>query len=81
MKKKITLVVGSLFILGACCVVCLSATNKKSLGMVAAFSEIEALADCEITNKKGEVKFSCTGDSTCSDTTMGYTLTCDGTRQ
>lgn len=39
-----------------------------------------AHASCVVTNKQGEVKFSCVGDkSICKATYAGYTLTCDGT--
>ncbi len=42
--------------------------------------ECDALTSCEITSKKGEVVFSCSGENTCSSTHLGYTLTCDGTK-
>ena len=55
--------------------------NSKGNGLSnVSLARVEVLADCEIT-KKGEVVFSCSGDNTCSDTTLGYTLTCDGTKQ
>ncbi|OUO53942.1 hypothetical protein B5F77_04920 [Parabacteroides sp. An277] len=44
------------------------------------FSDIEAIAMCEVTNKKGEVLLKCDGGSTCSTTKFGHTLTCDGTK-
>lgn len=41
---------------------------------------VDALADCEISNKGGEIIFSCSGENTCSVTYLGKTLTCDGTQ-
>jgi hypothetical protein len=42
-------------------------------------TDIEAAADCEVT-KGGSVKLSCSGSGSCSTTYLGYTLTCDGSK-
>lgn len=45
-----------------------------------ALDNIEAVAECEVTNKRGKVLLKCTGSDSCSTTYMGHTLTCDGTK-
>ena len=41
--------------------------------------EGELDSKCEVTNKKGEIVFQCSGqDDTCKKTEMGYTLKCTG---
>lgn len=44
-----------------------------------AMTNVEALADCEVS-KKDKVVLSCAGLGSCSTTYLGYTLTCDGTK-
>ena len=45
-------------------------------------SEVEVLAACEITNRKGEVIFVCEGEEgECEATALGNTLTCSGKQQ
>ena len=40
---------------------------------------IEALAFCEIS-RGDNIKLICTGEGTCSQSALGHTLTCDGTK-
>ena len=44
-------------------------------------SEVEALAGCEILNKKGEIVYQCIGNEGHCDpkSAMGHTLICSGT--
>lgn len=42
-------------------------------------SDVEALADCEITNSSGKIVFQCQGNTDeCDASKYGYTLTCSG---
>lgn len=81
MKKKIVFLACALFVIGAGCLVGFSASNEKDAWYAFGSSNTEALTDCEITNGKGTVIFSCKGAKTCSETYLGKTLTCDGTKQ
>jgi hypothetical protein len=78
MKKKI-----SFAVLVAAVVVwnvnlILSSQNCEMIDL--RLADVEAVADCEIV-KNGSVKLKCSGINTCSTSYMGYTLTCDGTKQ
>jgi hypothetical protein len=75
------------YILGGIAAVAIAAvavTNVK-LGAknddlsVITLDNVEATAACEIS-RGGEVKLSCSGANNCSTTYLGYTLTCDGTK-
>ena len=69
MKKKKTLIaVIAVMLLGS--IVSLKADQPP---------EGELDSNCEVTNKKGEIVFQCSGqDDTCKKTVMGYTLKCTG---
>ena len=69
MKKKKTLIaVIAVMLLGS--IVSLKADQPP---------EGELDSKCEVTNKKGEIVFQCSGqDDTCKKTEMGYTLKCTG---
>ena len=69
MKKKMTLIaVIAVMLLGS--IVSLKADQTP---------EGELDSNCEVTNKKGEIVFQCSGqDDTCKKTVMGYTLKCTG---
>ena len=69
MKKKMTLIaVIAVMLLGS--IVSLKAYQTP---------ESESDSNCEVTNKKGEIVFQCSGeDGTCKKTVMGYTLNCTG---
>ena len=76
MKKSI------LFVCTALCVVSgvllyFSQNNLSALCPV----NVEALASCEVTNKKGEIVYACTGEEgQCKpDPVLGHTLVCSGT--
>ena len=79
MKRKVFGGIAVLSIAAVAAMIVSFSANSNNWSDVS-LNKIEANANCEIKNKKGEVVFSCSGDESCSDTTLGYTLTCDGTK-
>lgn len=78
MKKKLFFAGVALLIASAAVTGIIAFANATRSGLIS--TDVDALAGCEITNKKGEVLFSCSGENTCSETYLGKTLTCDGTK-
>ena len=78
MKKKLLIAACSLLTLAAVSALLFAVESSKSSVILS--SRSEALTDCEIKGPHGSVAFSCSGEGTCSATKMGYTLTCDGTK-
>lgn len=80
MKKKIILTLGALFI-GAMAIT-LNSLSERNFFKSLTNSDVEALAACEITGRKGKVLYKCTGErNTCSVPYGGYTLSCSGTKE
>ena len=74
MKRFFTLI---LIVVVSMSAVVLLKVSSKSADVWEA--EIEALASCEITDKKGNLVFECTGEEgECQVTYLGHTLTCTG---
>jgi hypothetical protein len=81
MKKKFF---GSLAVVAILLIYTVAAFNisigfKDNNIPVMSMENVEAIAGCEIT-KNGKVVLNCSGGGKCSTTYMGYTLTCDGTK-
>lgn len=76
MKKVI---VGTFFIAVAI-LSTLGFTLKSEMNAYSSLNDVEALADCEITKGNDRVILQCKGESKCTDSALGYTLTCDGTK-
>jgi len=54
-------------------------SSKANETLNVSLANVEANAECEIT-KGNSVKLRCSGANTCSTPYLGYTLTCDGTK-
>ena len=77
MEKKLLFAAGALIVAAAVSITTLLKVSSKSADVWEA--EVEALASCEITDKKGNVVFECVGDEgKCDASKLGYTLICSG---